>query len=85
MFVTLSCQEMPIEDTSEAEKVKTVQFLLSCTRCPGLTTVEQRAENTCLLHVQFRVFCQIVIAPHSPVQFGHDGCSFCYTNANFSI
>ena len=26
--------------------------------------------------MQFRVFCQIVIAPHSPIQFGYDGCSF---------
>ena len=40
------------EDTSEAAKVKTVQFLLlSCIRCPDLTTVAQCAENTCLVHM----------------------------------
>ena len=29
-----------------------------------------------MVYMPFRVFCQNVIAPHSPVQFGHDGCSF---------
>ena len=70
----------------EAAKVKTVEILLlSCIRCPGLTTVEQCAENTCLVLMQFRVFCQTVITPHSPVPHGHDGCSCCYMYVNFRI
>ena len=55
-------------------------FLLSGLCCPGLTTVEECVEDTCLVHVQFGIFRQIIIGAQFPVQFGHAGCSYCYTH-----
>ena len=43
---------------------------------PGLTPVQQGAEHTGLVDVQFRLGRQEIVAPNTLVEFGHDCSGF---------
>ena len=60
-------------DSSQAAKVGAFQAVfLSCVGCPGPTTVQQGAEDACLIHLAFGVQGQLVVFSPSVAQPRHD-------------
>ena len=50
-----------------------------------IASIEQSAEDTSLVHLEFCVFSQMVVVPDSLVEFRHGICTFGDAFANFCI
>ena len=60
------------EDAPEASQMERVQAALqSHVGGPSFTAIKQRAENACLIDVQFGILGQVFVFPGSLGQIGH--------------
>ena len=66
--------------------MKDVQpLLLTSVSCPGFASGSLCPEDTGLVDVKPGVFCQLVVAPYTFVQLGHDCSRFSYPGAYLPV